>query len=66
MLSNGLKYHIKGFCLEFDLDYKYTLLFIEEHIQLTQEILKRNLTNKEIFELIEHSEDFLLRNTHGG
>ena len=60
MIEKENNHYIWEICMETNLEYKSTLLFIENHIRLTQEILKRYLTSKEVFELLEDSIKFLL------
>ena len=59
-IKGSRKYLIREICMELNFDYNSTIFFIEEQIRITQSILKRCLTYKEVIELIDNSIRFLL------
>ena len=60
MLEHKKSILIKDICCELNLDYKSTLLVIEEQIKITESLIKRYLIPPEVDNLISNSISFIL------
>ncbi len=58
------KHIIREISIELNFEFNLILLFIQEQIRLTQEILKMYLINKEILKLINSVIQFVLQSTY--
>jgi len=58
------KHIIREISIELNFEFNLILLFIQEQIRLTQEILKMYLINKEILKLINSVIQFILQSTY--